>query len=375
MVVLDDLSVDVDNSPRPIGQCEVAHLVKVKQLSSKGLVGKVRWALDPRSTYPHGCGADKETSRRILQMANTFDLVWFYKLRTANMFAQSGWPHSVVDVDDVPSTFEHATLQQNGHLQDQILTRLRVFSLRRRERLLPERFTVLSVCSKADQAYLREMGIDAPIHVIPNGFDPPRQNPVRRPATPPRIGFSGIFDYPPNVDGIRWFVDKCWPHIKREIPGACLRIAGRGSDGPLAPAGPGIDRLGWIPDLDAEIATWSLMIVPLFVGAGTRVKIALGFSRECPIVSTTLGAHGYEVDSEEELILADKPDAFADACLRLIRQPELGVEMAKKAKRKFLKNWTWESIRPRIWAAAEDCLRRSENDRGRARNDHATEIL
>jgi glycosyltransferase involved in cell wall biosynthesis len=101
------------------------------------------------------------------------------------------------------------------------------------------------------------------------------------------------------------------------------------------------------------------MVIPLLKGAGTRVKIALGFSRKCPVISTTLGAYGYEVKSGEELLLADTPKQFADACLRVIQNPGDAVEMAGKANQKFTEKWTWDAIRPRIWAAAEDCLQRS----------------
>jgi len=93
------------------------------------------------------------------------------------------------------------------------------------------------------------------------------------------------------------------------------------------------------------------------VGAGTRVKVADGFSRKCPIVSTHLGAFGYDVRSGRELLLADKPDDFATACVSLIRDPTGASAMADRAYAAFLQNWTWDAIAPRVWAAAEDALR------------------
>jgi glycosyltransferase involved in cell wall biosynthesis len=193
--------------------------------------------------------------------------------------------------------------------------------------------------------------------VIPNGFEKPAAEPLRKPATPPRIGFIGYFDYFPNRDGIEWFVQKCWPRIQASVPEARLRLVGQGCDGPLKPAGPNIDARGWLADPSAEIATWSAMIVPIRLGAGTRVKIAQGFSRKCPMVSTSLGAFGYDVRDGEDLFLADDANAFADACVRAIRQPAEANAMADRAWRKFLEKWSWEAIGPRIRAAAEDGLR------------------
>lgn len=356
IIVLQDESADNVPIAEP-PDSNFTYAAKIKHLPKKRWHQKVQWALDPRTSYPHGCGVDAETTRAVLRRVSQFDLIWFCDLRTPNMFPNSLWPHSVVDINDVPSSFARATLQRDGNLAERMMTRGRVLSWKRREQKLGERFSVLAVCSQADKTYLESIGVEAPIHVIPNGFERPREEPVRNLAAPPRIGFTGVFDYSPNVEGIQWFVEKCWPRIKREVPDARLRLSGRFSDGPLKPSGPDVDGLGWVEDLDAEIATWSLMIVPILVGAGTRVKIALGFSRKCPVVSTGIGAHGYEITNGEEILLADSPKAFADACLGIIRQPTEADRMAERASRKFLERWTWDAIKPRIWAAAEECLR------------------
>ena len=217
---------------------------------------------------------------------------------------------------------------------------------------------MLGVCSESDRQYL---SLKAPVHVIPNGFECPVGEPVRRPAPTGRIGFIGLFDHLPNLDGIQWFVRECWPQIKRQAPDARLRLVGKLSAGSLNLPGPDIDTLGWVSDPAGEIGTWSAMIVPLRFGAGTRLKIAEAFSRKCPVVSTRLGAYGYEVQAGRELLLADRPEAFAAACLSLIREPSRGTDLAGHAWQHFVKQLTWQSITPRIHAAAEDCLRRSHD--------------
>jgi polysaccharide biosynthesis protein PslH len=123
----------------------------------------------------------------------------------------------MVDIDDVRSTYELAALRIGGPL-DRLKALRELFRWRRREKLLGARFNVLTVCSEHDRDYLRRMGVDAPIHVVPNGFEKPRVEPLRRPVTPPRIGFVGAFDYLPNREGVSWFLRsaglgssaKCW---------------------------------------------------------------------------------------------------------------------------------------------------------------------
>jgi glycosyltransferase involved in cell wall biosynthesis len=359
VVVFDEKLPDDQIILKADGEFKVAGTVQVKLKANKGLIRKIRWVLDPRIPYPHGCGVDSQEAEMIHRKVQDSDLVWFFKLRTPNMFLDAAWPRSVVDIDDVPSTFERTALQTQTGMRERVLTLARLFSWRRREKLLGERFTVLAVCSERDSQYLRSLGVKTHTHVIPNGFEKPSIEPVRRPAAPPRIGFIGLFDYFPNREGIQWFVNKCWPRIRRVAPDARLRLVGQGSDGPLTPSGPGLDALGWLANPSDEITTWSAMVVPIRLGAGTRLKIAQGFGQKCPIVSTSLGAYGYGAVDGRELYLADSPEAFADACIRTIRQPEEAARMAERAWDQFLQKWTWDAIRPRIWAAAEDCLQRS----------------
>jgi glycosyltransferase involved in cell wall biosynthesis len=225
---------------------------------------------------------------------------------------------------------------------------------KRRESLLAERFSVLSVCSEEDRDYLGEA---AKAHVIPNGFARPAEAPKRDPSNPPRIGFIGVMGYPPNLEGIRWFVREVWPLVKMEVPDARLRLVGKWGDESLKPQGPDIDCLGWVEDPTEEIESWSSMIVPVRKGAGTRIKVAEAFSRKCPLVSTRIGAFGYDVQDCRELCLADTPEDFSAACVRMIREPAESSAMAERAWKRFLNEWTWDAIAPRVWAAAEDCLR------------------
>jgi glycosyltransferase involved in cell wall biosynthesis len=324
---------------------------------------KLRWLAAPRSIYPHGCGVGDEDMQRAVHAARECDLVWFFKLRTPNMFPGWSWDRSVVDIDDIPSAYEHTALKTVRSARERCASLLRAISWQRRERRLGDRFSVLGVCSDDDKQYLRRLGVSSPVHVIPNGFDAPVTPPARRPATPPRIGFMGIFDYEPNRQGLDWFVRTCWPRIKQAIPDARLRLVGRDSDGPLKPEGPDIDGLGWIPDPAEEIASWSHTIVPIRIGAGTRGKIAHAFGVKCPVVSTPLGAYGYDVHSGVELLLADSSSDFAGACIALVREPAFADAIAERAWQRFLVNWTWEAIQPRIWAAAEDALRRARERR------------
>jgi glycosyltransferase involved in cell wall biosynthesis len=357
VVVKPDDDDDRLSGLAPDDAVRVHRVIKLRALGPRSMWSRARCGFDSRFIGHYGHFVADEDKLTILRDLLRYDLVWIHQIRTADVFGQWRWPRSVMDIDDIPSTYLRTERHAGNGLAERLRAGIRLRVATRRERFFDSRFTTLSVCSDADRTYLGALGLEHRIHVIPNGFARPPRDPLRQPASPPRVGFIGTFEYAPNVECVRWFVEKCWPLIKECVPDARLRLVGSGSDGPATPRGRDIEALGWARDAAEEIDTWSVMVVPLQTGAGTRVKIAEGFSRKCPIVSTTLGAHGYAGKDGEALCVADSAEDFASACVRVLSEPARAAAMAERAWRQFIEKWTWEAIQPRVWEAAEDCLR------------------
>ena len=327
----------------------------VKPTAIRGARALVQALRDPDFINIHGLVLDQIAGAELARAAQEdFDLVWFFQLRTANYFRQASWAHSVVDIDDLPS----ARTRSSGALETGLGLRLRAAAwhqaARLHERRLVNRFTVRAVCSEADRLLL---GGDSNISVIPNGFVRPEEEPLRTPTDNPCIGFIGLMDYAPNRDGICWFLEYCWPRLRNAVPGLRFRLAGKGAADAVPNPPEGVEVLGWVDDAAAEIATWSVMVIPIRSGAGTRIKIADTFSRKCPAVSTPLGAHGYDVKDGCQLRLAETAESFSNACLDLLNHPEEATAMANRAWHEFLEKWTWEATAPKVWKAAEAGLK------------------
>jgi polysaccharide biosynthesis protein PslH len=317
---------------------------------------RLRHEFDPTYMVTDPYIVSEHDRTALLELIQQHDVVWVHTVRTANWFRIDRWPHSVLDVDDLPSrSYESLALSGNSSLRRMLDYRMS-WIWQRRERILPERFDVLTVCSEDDRRYL--CSPDRMIHVIPNGAHPLPARP-RALSDPPRIGLIGNCTFAPNENGAKWFIRVVWPMIRHEIPRVQLRLVGSGSEGHLTKLGPDITGLGWLEDPGDEIASWSAMIVPIKVGAGTRVKVAEGFARRCPIVSTTIGAFGYDVENEREVLLADRADDFASACIRLLRNPELGEALSERAHKRFLERWTWDSFESTVGKVIQECLARS----------------
>lgn len=340
---------------------DVRHIAHVNPDPLRDYCEKIRYELDPSflNTY---LSVVTELDRKMMeQMIHEYDVIWVHSIRTANEFRINRWPNSVLDLDDVQSRLYNSKAKAASSAIRSMLDYRMSLVWRRRECLFKDRFDAVAVCSENDREYLSRVeegsgDRTSRIYVIPNGFDPPSRVVDRTLTVPPRLGFIGACGFTPNRHGVEWFIREIWPRIKQDVPDIRLRLVGKQSDEGFPELGPDIDGLGFVADPAEEIATWSAMIVPIRFGGGTRVKIAEAFSRRCPVVSTSVGAFGYEVVNGQHLLLADDPEGFAAACVHLIKDPALGMKISENAWEKFLRNWTWDSIGPSVYKAVEGSL-------------------
>lgn len=319
---------------------------------------RIRHEIDPAFLGTQGLAASPADREAMCRMIDEHDIVWVHTVHTANVFQIYRWPHTILDIDDIQSRYYASQAKAETSGLKKIMNLRRAILWRRREETLKKRFDLITVVSEEDRRYL---GTDR-VHVVPNGFTLPAQVPARTPAIPPRIGFIGTLKWFPNQAGVEWFIREVWPRVKREAATAHLRLVGDGSDHDYPEMGADIEGLGWVSDPASEIASWSAMIVPVHVGAGTRIKIAEAFSRKCPVISTSLGAFGYGALDGEDILLADEAQDFAADCVRLIKDRELGFRLSENAWKKFLKRWTWDSIGPSVFAALKACLNQNRRN-------------
>lgn len=329
--------------------------VGVEPIRQSAVGSWLKGFFEPSFVNIHGVAVSEADERRIRELQAGFDLIWFSRLRTANYFRSARWPRSVIDVDDLPSAVEATAGARRASRLRRFVSHIRTKMLKRHESRLGHRFDRLVVCSEADRLAL-DITSPGKVHVVPNGYERPLRTPLPAPSAPPRIGFIGLFDYLPNSEGIGWFVAECLPLIRQDCPDVRIRLVGSKTDGPLKPPDPAVEGLGWIDDPTDEIASWAVMVVPIRIGGGTRIKIAEAFGRKCPVVSTRYGAYGYEVRDGSELRLADSAEDFARACVWAIRNPDAAREMADRAHEAFLRHWSWEAIGSSVQATARSVI-------------------
>jgi glycosyltransferase involved in cell wall biosynthesis len=199
--------------------------------------------------------------------------------------------------------------------------------------------------SERDASLLRECVPERRTAVITNGVD------CREFARPdiPRAQATGVFvgathGYP-NEDGVLFFLDRILPFIRAEIPEFKMYIVGGRPPASLRErASNQVVVTGFVDDVKPYMWENSVFVVPLRMGGGTRFKVVEALAASAPTVSTSLGAEGIPVHDEQEIRIADEPEAFAEAVIDVLRHPAEAQAMANRGRDFVRSRYDWKVI-------------------------------
>ncbi len=215
------------------------------------------------------------------------------------------------------------------------------------------RFDLVLAVSEADRdtfARLYPGAARRPLQIVQTGVDTEYFSPAAagtsRHDAAPHLVFTGSMDWLPNEDGMIYFVNEILPRIRAEVPGVTLSIVGRAPTPAVARLADqaGIEVTGRVDDVRPHVADGTVYIVPLRIGGGTRLKIFEAMSMAKAVVSTTIGAEGLPVTHERDILLADDPPSFANAVIRLIREPDVRRRIESAARHLVVDHYDWSAV-------------------------------
>ncbi len=294
--------------------------------------------------------------------STTFDALYVFRLvaapmalRVAGLLAQRPMP-SVLDLDDdeYARTEKFLALRDNGSDIARVgreraeLQRLRGFA-----RLMMLRFELCLLAANEDLEALAAQYPDRRFELLPNVMRTPDELPVRGTGSKGTMLFLGTLDYMPNEDGALYFVNSILPLLLdsgRLDSGQQVEFRIVGIKAPMSIKGlhdrPGVKVIGAVKDVAPEYARARMMVVPLRAGSGTRIKILEAFRFGVPVVSTSIGAAGLNVQHGVHLLIADTPEEFSAACLRLMEDDSLAATLANNAFAWLRKTHSMDRARP-----------------------------
>jgi glycosyltransferase involved in cell wall biosynthesis len=218
--------------------------------------------------------------------------------------------------------------------------------MRALETRLGPRFGAHVACSSGDAERLRSIMTGARVCVVPNGVDL-----AYFAFQPSSLVSSGVvhvggLNWAPNLHAAAWLCDRVWPLVRRAVPDATLTFVGRrdGASLPRCGTAEGVVFAGEVDDVRPFYAAASVSVVPLHVGGGTRLKILNAWAMGVPVVSTSKGCEGLPARSDENLIVADGPQPFADAVVQLLRDSRRRDRLRAAARRLVESEYGWDRI-------------------------------
>lgn len=162
---------------------------------------------------------------------------------------------------------------------------------------------------------------------------------------PGKLVFSGVMRTPTNVQAVQWFVRNVWPLIHKARPDATFDIVGREPSAEVHALGKveGVTVVGTVPDTSVPIASAAVCINSMQAGGGMQNKLIEYLGSAKPVVATSVANEGIGATDGEHLLIADKPEDFAAAVLKLLGDADLRARLGKAARDYILSEWTWEA--------------------------------
>jgi glycosyltransferase involved in cell wall biosynthesis len=223
------------------------------------------------------------------------------------------------------------------------------------------------VVSTGEIDLLRQLRPDAVVHQIPIL----RETPARWPSTTGWRGFLGGrfdgwipagrrrdlsfrgrrdflfiggYEHLPNVDAVQWFVREVWPcMLAKGFPDRFIIAGSKVPDEIAALASDQIDVRGYVEDLAPLFEACRLSIAPLRYGAGVKGKIVTSLSFGVPVVATTIAAEGMRLQHEQDVLVADTPEAMAGQILWLYNDADLWQRLSSRGYRTFCNHFSLAS--------------------------------
>ncbi len=345
----------------PVDRTVVAH-VPIPSASLRGVIPWIVSGLPRRVAWRDWSGARSAVSK---ELTNGYDLIWWSHLDAWAAIGEVANTPCIVDLDNLEDQkmLTSRTAQEPPRLRNlkasirfaivRELDRIDIRRWRRTQRMASLHTDGVIVCSQQDRAVLG----GEKTYVIENGYAAP-ENPVGHPerlvdGKGGALVFIGLQTYEPNIDGSRFLVEQVLPILQELRPEVRIRIVGRAGPEVRELARPNVEIVGEVENIEAELASADVSVVPLRIGAGTRIKILEALANRLPIVTTSLGCEGLSLISGVHCEIADSAKAFAVSCDLLLSDAGKRIEMTEAGAALQGENFDWLKIRSRIAELAQ----------------------
>lgn len=199
--------------------------------------------------------------------------------------------------------------------------------------------------SEHDRNWLQRLLPPGSVALVPNGVDTGFFQPAPGTEVGASLVFTGVMDYPPNVDAVLWFVEEIFPHLRARYPDLRFDIVGaKPASRVLALRDrPGVNVTGEVPDIRPYVHRAAAFVVPLRSGGGTRLKILQAMALGCPVIATRIGAEGLDVADGETVLFAEDAAEFAGRLAELLDSADLRRRLVQQGRELVTRQYDWHA--------------------------------
>lgn len=260
---------------------------------------------------------------KVLQ--NTYDLVQVEDVIMAQyMLKEMGNACRILDMHNVESSLMKRYADNANNFFKRSYAKITAKKLQKYEIAVSSKFDRFLVCSKDDQDLLKYSGIQMDVQVVPNGVDCNYFQQLSFDPSAKDIVFVGTMNYHANISGVHYFVKDILPLILKKSPDTHFYIVGKSPSKSVCNlCNSSITVTGMVADVREYLRKARVVVAPLLVGGGTRLKILEAMACGRPVVSTSIGAEGIGAEHGKQIMMADRPEDFAQCVLKLLADSTL----------------------------------------------------
>jgi glycosyltransferase involved in cell wall biosynthesis len=208
----------------------------------------------------------------------------------------------------------------------------------------------IAVSDTDAQRFRQDLGAQK-VDVVDNGVDSSYFSLSEQPRDPATLLFLGSLEWRPNLDGVAQLLDRVLPSVRAHEPSTRLLLVGRNPPEALrrrAAATAGVELHASVPDVRPFLARASMLVVPLRIGGGSRLKILEALSSGTPVVSTRVGAEGLHLEADRHLSVVEDVSDLTSAIVQTIRNPAAARQQALAGRRQVLRRYEWDALADRL---------------------------
>lgn len=208
------------------------------------------------------------------------------------------------------------------------------------------KFDCCVVVSEIDRQLLTEMGINQKLFVVPNGTNTEFFKPNGDRMINNSVLWVGHMDVHTNKDAVLFFWREIYPILRKKYPEVKMTFVGTAPPKEIAEAAQIDGRVGvtgFVDDIRPYLEEAAVIIVPIRIGSGTRLKILDAMAMKKAIVSTSVGCEGLRVSDGENILIANTPQDFADKVAKLLTDNGMRRKLEENA-RNLAKEYDWKRL-------------------------------